>query len=588
MKNSEELFQILRRINGKGYKAYKEIGGVYDFSGLLTLFIDHVQGDPFAEPSKIRARVPQEKARLPENLFENRVRRIALQDFLARAIQSSIEKFPLKRLGSGKSGLITIDKGGQEVLERTSVLVTKEFVEARFYIGLPAEGRAILGDYAEKILSEQIPEMVASGMLWENLPQEELVRFIECVENQEHIRNKLPEMKLVAFVADDSILPRESGVCNRPMADEKAVRFKAPESFRVTMEIPNPILKNGEKITSLTGMGVPQGVSLIVGGGYHGKSTLLKALEQGVYPHIPGDGREYVVTIKNAVKIRAEDGRRVEKVDISAFINNLPYGRGTGDFSTDDASGSTSQAANILEALETGADLLLLDEDTSATNFMIRDERMKALVSRENEPITPFLERVRDLYEKLGVSTILVMGGSGEYFEVADTVMMMKNYLAYDVLGEAKNIADQYKGEKEKEVPPEFSGIVERIPEADSFDPSRGRREVKIDVRSVHSLTFGTTPVDLNGVEQVMNKEQTRAIGYAVYLGVKKFMGGEKTLKKILNDVEIFLDENGLDPLDPFNRNGCHPGSFARPRKFEIAAAINRLRTLKMRQKKNA
>eukprot|EP00438_Fugacium_kawagutii_P004327 Skav220059 [mRNA] locus=scaffold1709:61262:63212:- [translate_table: standard] len=202
---------------------------------------------------------------------------------------------------------------------------------------------------------------------------------------------------------------------------------------------------------TVTGMGITRGVSVIVGGGFHGKSTLLHALQLGIYNKVPGDGREHVVCEPSAVKIRAEDGRSVKCTDISPFINNLPFGKlavmgtmalwkATTEFSTGDASGSTSQAANIIEALEVGAMSLLVDEaprrqtdDTCATNFMIRDEKMKALVAPDKEPITAFVRKVRPLFEELGVSTILVVGGSGDFFTVADAVIMMDEWLGYNV-----------------------------------------------------------------------------------------------------------------------------------------------------------
>jgi predicted ABC-class ATPase len=424
----ERLRRILSRIDGHGYKAYKEIEGSYAFSN-FSLYLDHVQGDPFASPSKVRVRVPQAEAKLPEELFADSTRRLALEDVLARKVHSAIPKSTKGHRGTGKSGLIHIDAGGQEVLQRTALVVTSDWVEARLFVGLPATGRRVLGRQAEAMLCEELPKIAESGLVWSNLPQEEIAAFVACVENQEHIRKQLDALGLIAFVADGAILPRESGAADRPLNREQAIPFKSPDSLRVTVELPNSIDGADGGTNMLSGMGVPKGVTLIIGGGYHGKSTLLRALERGVYPHIPGDGREYVVTNPHAVKIRAEDGRRVEKVDINAFISDLPYGKPTTAFSSEDASGSTSQAANIIEALEVGARALLLDEDTSATNFMVRDARMQALVHKENEPITPFLDRVRELYERFNVSTVLVMGGCGDYFDVADTVIMMRNYL---------------------------------------------------------------------------------------------------------------------------------------------------------------
>ena len=579
----DDLRGTLARIDGRGYRAYKDIAGAYAFDA-FTLFIDHVQGDPFAAPSKVRVRVSQNAANLPPALFEQPVRRLALEDFLARQVRRAIRQTAQGGRGTGKSGLIAIDAGGQEVLERTAVVVSPEWVEARLQVGLPAAGRRVLARQAQAMLCDELPQIARRGLHWENLPQQQARAFVECVENQEHIRAKLAESGLVAFVADGSILPRESGASDRPLSPEQAVAFQSPESLRVSITVPNPAGGPHGSATDVSGMGIPTGVTLIVGGGYHGKSTLLRALERAVYPHVPGDGREYVVTGRDAVKIRAEDGRRVEKVDISPFIADLPYGRSTTAFDGDDASGSTSQAANIVEAVEVGATTLLLDEDTSATNFMVRDARMQALVHKEHEPITPFVDRVGELYATLGVSTVLVMGGCGDYFDAADTVIMMRDYLPIDATADAKRVAHDHATRRRMEAGRPVATTTARIPLAESFDPSRGRREVKIDAKAVDLILFGTEPIDLRGVEQLVDLSQTRAVGYAIHLATTRFLDGRATLADVMDAVERFFNDQGLDALDPFHRAERHPGNFARPRKYEIAAAINRLRTVRMKQ----
>ena len=265
-------------------------------------------------------------------------------------------------------------------------------------------------------------------------------------------------------------------------------------------------------------MGIPKGVTLVVGGGYHGKSTLLRAIERGVYNHIPGDGREFVVTDPTAVKIRAEDGRNVVGVDISPFIGMLPGGHDTHFFITDNASGSTSQAANILEALEAESKLILLDEDTSATNFMIRDRRMQTLIEKVHEPITPFVDKVRQLYKDYGVSTILVMGGSGDYFEVVDTVIAMVEYEPRDVTGEAKEISDKYPTGRIGEGDAGFGRLPERIPLSEGFDSRKGRREINLRAQGLKTLLFGREEIDLSCVEQLTEDGQVKAIGYAMLM----------------------------------------------------------------------
>ncbi|MEX2673086.1 MAG: ABC-ATPase domain-containing protein [Phycisphaeraceae bacterium] len=581
----DDLLTTLRRIDGRGYGAYKDIAGSYEVEPGVMLYVDHVQGDPFAAPSKVRLRVDQQTAALPAALFATRTRNIALADFIARQVRQAIITESGGRRGSGKSGLIRIDAGQQEVLERTAVRLTDAFVEARLEVGLPAAGRKVLGREAAAVLCEDLPAVATAALRWESLPGEEAEAFVACVENQAHIREQLGAMKLVAFVADGSILPRESGASDRPLPSEQAIAFKSPEAKRVSITLPNEaVLPNGQRTRALSGMGIGEGVTLIVGGGYHGKSTLLEALQRGVYFHVPGDGREYVVTRPEAVKIRAEDGRRVERVDIAAFISDLPGGRSTAAFQSEDASGSTSQAANIVEAIEIGATTLLLDEDTSATNFMVRDARMQQLVHKEHEPITPFVDRVRELYQRLGVSTVLVMGGSGDYFDAADSVILMREYEPSDVTDEAKQIAARMPSARVAEAAAALNEPTARIPIATSLSAAKGKRAVKIQGRGVEQIAFGEHEIDLRQVEQIVDPSQTRAIGSAIHLATQ-FMDGQRTLAEVLQQVQRRLAEQGLEALGPFGEAGEHPGNFAQPRRAEIAAAINRLRTLQVKQR---
>ncbi len=578
----DHLRRTLFRLDGKGYKAYKDIQGAYDF-GWFTLFIDHVQGDPFAAPSMLRARVPMTRAAFPADLFGNRIRRTALEDYGARRMDLAVFRESKRIQGSGKSGLITIDSGAQEVLERTACRITPDWVEVRFFVGLPAAGRRILGRQAQSLLCEALPDMIQKGVLWRTYPKGAAWGFVECVENQEAIRDRLDEAGLVAFVGNGSILPREAGHSDRPMPRNHAVPFTAPGSLEMGFNLPNPVSRDPGAPRSIAGMGIPKGVTLIVGGGYHGKSTLLKALERGVYPHVPGDGREYVVTSRDAVKIRAEDGRRVENVDISPFIGTLPGGLDTRGFSTDNASGSTSQAANIVEALEVGANTLLLDEDTSATNFMVRDARMQDLVEKACEPITPFIDRVRELYETFGVSTVLVMGGCGDYFDAADRVIMMNAFVPEEVTEKAGVVARSHPTGRRSETGPCQSWRLERKPVPESFDASRGKKRVKIDAKALDTILYGADRINVRNVEQIVDFSQARAVGTALHLAASRFMDGKTPLRKVLEELDRYLDENGLDLLDPYHRGEKHPGTFARPRRYEIAAAMNRLRSVTFR-----
>ena len=561
----KQLRQILKRIDGKGYKAYKDLQGTYQFPE-FQLFIDYVQGDPFATPSRVRVRLERKEVPVDLSWIQTRERKVALEDWLARKWSRELEKYSFKASGTGKSGLMTMDRPGQEILERTAVVVEPDYMEARIHIGLPARGRTVLGRQSEQMLLDFLPRIVSEMKLSEK-DKKQIEDRMKLTDNQQAIRKALKENGWVAFVADGAVLPRESGISNRPLKSGQVVPFRSPESLQAVIPVPH-----GEPIS---GMAIPEGITLIVGGGYHGKSTLLKAIERGVYNHVAGDGREYVITVEDAVKIRAEDGRRVEKVNISPFISRLPLGKDTDQFSTEDASGSTSQAANIMESLEMGSTCLLVDEDTSATNFMIRDARMQSLVAKGKEPITPFIDKVRQLYEENGVSTILVLGGSGDYFDVADYVIMMDHYLPYDVTRQAKEIAGVHQSGRALEGGESFGEISHRNPVAKSFDARKGRKE-KAEAKGLKSILLGSGTIDLTCLEQLVDPSQTRAIAQILRL-LGKRADGRKSLRQLLEEIESEIKEKGLDWISPFRG---HPGDLALPRKYEIAAAVNRMRTL--------
>ncbi len=567
MSNRENLRQLLLQLDDRGYKSYRDIKGSYQFTD-FTLIIDRVQGDPFATPSQLRVIVPQSVAGFPSQLYQTPAREIALRDYLTRQFDGVVKNFSSHR-GTGNSGLIAITYVGQSVLERTCLFVTEKSVEVRFLVGLPGRGRSISGRQAGEMLCEDVPLIVNQTLKYRSLNTKAIQNHVETVEDAEWLRQELSKKGLVAFVPDGAILPRTSGVDDRPLSNE-AVPFQSPPSLRVKFTCPNRGL--------VTGMGIPKGVTLIVGGGYHGKSTLLRAIELSVYNHIPHDGRELVVTNPAAVKIRAEDGRSIASVDISPFINQLPQNRSTRQFSTTNASGSTSQAANIIEALEAGTELLLVDEDTAATNFMIRDRRMQQLVAKDKEPITPFIDKVRQLYTDCGVSTILVMGGSGDYFDVADTAIAMDNFQPQDVTKEAKEIAQQYRTERLKEGGDKFGTINPRILLPESIDPSRGNKEVKLKVRDVDEVVFGTEEIDLSAVEQIAERGQLRAIAEAIVYGKRQYINGKITLPEILDRVMADIESKGLDIL-----SNLPEGDFVKFRRFELAAALNRLRSLKVK-----
>ena len=562
MKNLSDLKRELEKIDGRGYKTYKTLEGQYSFEDYI-LSIDHVQGDPFASPSRIRV-IVNSNNNFPKNLFDEKYKKITICDFLTRLFSKNIYKYGEKVFGSGKGGLVEISKCSQQVIERTSIIINNEKIEARFYVGFPAKGRSVLSKELEKILFNIIPNIVKNTLIYNNINIKALNDKLKLLEDQEFIRKQLKDKKLIAFIANNSILPRESGISQKPLKDGK--KFISPKELEVEFNTPNRGL--------IKGMGIPEGITLIVGGGYHGKSTLLKALELGVYNHIEGDGREFVITDNTALKVRAEDGRAITKTDISLFINNLPNGKDTKKFYTENASGSTSQAANIIEGIESGTKLFLIDEDTSATNFMIRDSVMQQLVSKDKEPITPFIDVARSLYKQKGISTILVAGSSGDFFDIADLVIQMDNYEPYEVTKKAKALSRGITNVNENlKVDIDFNrvilkGTIESSPKG-----------VKVKTLGKDGISINKENIDLRAVEQIVDNEQLNTIGAIMKYAENKLMGKNLTLAQIADNITEEL-KNNLIGIE--NIKGGY-GSFAIVRKQEIMCAYNRYRKIKIR-----
>ena len=567
LKTAQDLKQHLLSINKRSYPAYKDTKGSYRF-GSYILNIDHVQGDPFASPSRISVLVPGAKAGFPASLFDLPHKRIALEDHLIRLFAKALEQYQFKARGSGKSGLMSISRPGQEILKRTACTISPDdgSITMRLAVGFPANGRTINSGEMIRILFDFLPACVEKTLFYASLNDGAVRSVVDLAEDQQYIREQLKERGLTAFVANGSILPRESGVSSRPM--KKAVPFLSPASMEVTLALPH----HGP----ITGMGIKKGITLIIGGGYHGKSTLLKALELGVYNHIKGDGREYVITDDTAMKIRAEDGRCIHNTDISLFINNLPGGRDTRSFYTEDASGSTSQAANVVEAIEAGTSLLLIDEDTCATNFMIRDELMQRVVHRDQEPITPFIERVRPIYEDCCISSVIVAGSSGSYFHIADQIIQMDCYVPSDITDLAKKEAQNFPLESQPLPMPALPDFDRRP--AGGLLKAQDRIKMKTLGKDAFSLNRDT--VDLRYVEQLTDSEQTTALSYCLRYALLTLCDGRKDLRAVVAALEKQILEKGMESLGGSTKSNA---DMALPRPQEIFACFNRFRGLKMK-----
>jgi predicted ABC-class ATPase len=548
-----DLSNELTALEGTSYGRYKSLRGKW-WTDSAILDILKVQSDPYAPPSRIELHFDAEAADLVSDWHATPERRRSLAVLLAKRLRSACRTRDLR-----------IDAGGQEILRRSSCEVGADgSVAFRLGAQLPGHGRRIAGREAARLLCELLPDAADDALA---VGEAEAERWTRHADDVAALREQVAERGLVAFVADGSMLARRSGVDQRPL--ESGVPFTSPASMAVEFTLPHA--------GPVRGMGIEPGVTLIVGGGFHGKSTLLRALESGVWDHVPGDGRDFVVADRSTVKIRAEDGRAVTGVDVHAFVDHLPSGDDTGRFTTENASGSTSQAAAIVESLEAGARVLLIDEDTAATNLMIRDARMQELVAKDREPLTPLVDLVRSMADDHGVAVVLVMGGSGDYMDVADRVVLMDGYRPEDATARAKALAARPTGRRV-----EAEGF--RMPRARVVDPrsvsSEARGKQRIRAEGTDGLRFGESEVDVRSVEQITDPSMTTGIGLAIEAAVREgWIDGKATVSEALDRLEEALDAGGAAAL-----LRIRDVDLAVPRRHEVAAALNRMRELRVRR----
>ena len=560
----QKLANLLTRVEGQGYKDYQRLQGDFQFDG-FRLFIDHVQGDPFAESSRCRIVLATQLTALPDHLFNNPIRRIAIEDYLGRRFAAAIDAAVEGNRGSGRSGDFEMANYGQQVLDRSTVSIDSSRLEVRFQIGLPADNRRIDAGQARAMLFDELPAVVESALIRIDRDLDTAERHVNCIEDQHFLRAQLETRNLIAFIADGSNLARQSGVDDRPL--QNAIRIKAPDSIAVEMP-----LKHHPPVT---GVAFPVGINLIVGGGFHGKSTLLRAIEQGVYDHIPGDGRELVVSESSCFKLHAEDGRAISGVDIRPFIQNLPDARDCSFFTTTNASGSSSQAASIVEALSAGVHTLLIDEDTSASNFLIRDRRMQSLVPKDKEPITPLSQRICQLRDQYAISLVMVMGGSGDYFSLADRVVMMDSYQPVDKTQKAHELA-QSDVIAESDIA-EILQRSARIPIINCLSATGSSGKPKIKAFGTRLLQFGQEEVPLQALDQLVDTAQLLSIGYLIEKYHQDRSLQETDMVVGLERVLAQLQQRGFDTITPYPM-----GKLALPRLQELVAVVNRMRLLKL------
>ncbi|KAI7966106.1 hypothetical protein MJO29_001854 [Puccinia striiformis f. sp. tritici] len=586
-RNGAALRQMLLERDNRPYPAYRDTEGSWKFDR-FGLDVTRTQSDPFAPPTRLKINLSDDQHRWPHHLRASPIRRTALADWLTRRFARLIRLPPTdsSRSGGGgwhsaKGGDFSIDIPGEQVLERSSCGFNDQNGELtlRMSINLPARGRSILGELAAKMLCDQLSNHVDRGLVWAKEIESEAAAWVETVEDQDALRNLVTEAGLTAFIGNGSILPRQSGASALPMPSSTPglIPFKSPPTLERVFELPNK--------GKVAGMAIPKGITIIVGGGFHGKSTLLEAISNGPSNHTPTSGLSLVVTPTATIPVSSEDGRVVNSCHISPFIRNLPNGKDTECFSTSDASGSTSMAASCVEAIELFGGqpgTILLDEDGCAG-----DDKMRLLVKRESEPITPYIFKVQSLCKDHGISTIMVVGGCGDYCHVADCCIMMENYKAFDTTDRAKKVADSFTFEIETEPADGFQGLRSRKVMSKSLLPLSS--PPKITAKTTHCIQHGPEAsdpdhqLDLTGLIQLSTTSQTRSIaGFLAHIGSSN-QAQSLTLQELMAHYErLWQSEDGVERLARAGRMDA--GALAKVNKLLIGMAVNRLRTARFEQ----
>lgn len=577
MKNSEhpmaDLFTLLESLDGKLFNDYRKLADRVFYHTRYSIRFVHIQGSPGAFPASVcHLRLGTAELGITGEYLSSAARRLATADYLLRAFTTGVSTCARQNRGALGSGSFQPLFLPPQVLERNVVTLDKNEVRIAFHISLPgSHNNRILGGEAVKMFDLELHGIVRTleKAVAETIRLQE---HCEVVEDMMSLQDRLNHYGLVAFVGDGALLARESGVSEGPLR-KGAIPFQAPDQLAVEVELPNA--------GRVRGLGLRPGVNVLIGGGFHGKSTLLNALAMGVYPHLPGDGRERVVTHPQAVLVCAEEGRAVTGLDISGFIDTLPGNVDTATFSTQNASGSTSEAAAIVEAVLAGAKLLLIDEDSSATNFLIKDRNMRRLIPEDT--ITPLFDRVQELHEGFGVSTLIVVGGSSEYLGVAKEVVGMREYLPVYMTDQLENL----KLPKPLRPQTPLALTDRRQVLSENFDPSYHARRLdkNIPVRikplrlQERVLEYGNEKLDLTRLGALVDPQQVSALGYALLLAGKRLKDERLSPSDLAAMLERLIEEEGLETLSQAANDTVF---LARPRRLELAGAINRLRNLKV------
>lgn len=590
MSENVSITEVLRRIDGRDPAQFSELVGHHDFKRFF-LYIDLVEQRGRSFVALVRARALKGNANYPADIWNTNSKRIALEDCIARLMRKDLRaNTPIQEPAPGRHNArredagqpqISLEAGRQEIIERTAVRVSPYWVEARLEIVLPAHGGRIRGKECNEILARDVPRIIERSMLWENMPQERVRGFIDSAACYEIIQVELEKRELLSFVADGAVLPRARVGGDLPLESDRVVPFTTPESLKVTIDLPALPKTEGEpEPRSISGMGIPKGITVILGAKGQGKSTLIRGIQQGIYPHVPGDGREKVITTHKAVKVRADEGRTVGKLDISAFVTTLPRGRDPKEFYARHATETESFVAALVESIEADAKLILIDEDLTPAELLFQDPRIARLV---NSAITPLAKRLHDLWTKLGISSVVATESYGEFLQVADRVFLMQDFKLTDITAETKKICAEVTAPAWEQIA-EYQAPAARVPLKPKLEGVSGPNPFQIHIDSRSELRVRNNRIDVRALEQIGERAQVQGIGYALHYILLNLIDGESTVSQIVDRFEDYINSKGLDYLSPFFSDGKHPGDFARPRREELQQVLNRLPFLRVRR----
>jgi len=559
MKDKLEFYNILKEVDGREPVDLTRLLGDYDFNRYVVKITQAPQGtDEIQLPVVVR--VTHSVAGFPEKLLSSPIRRTALEDFLTRKLSAAIESQATFDASGTARRRIILPRPGQKILPRSTIQITDEFTDIRLAMLIPTQRGRIDGIALQSVFFDDLPMIVQEALLYCNMDSTEVESFVGLMEDADDIRQSLAQRGLVGFVGSGAMIDRAPGT-DVPSYESERTLVIDP-ALQISFDTPH----HG----SISGVGITSGVTLILGDMFSGRIELMQALASGIYNHIPGDGREYIVTMPDTVYIASEPGRSVHRVDLGCFLAEQ-------DYSSISAGPYHSQAASLIEALEVGARVIIMDESDSCPGFFGGDDRVQSLLG-EREGIASLASRARQLAQELGVSTII--GGHAavaSFIPIADTILSIKDGVITNITKEAKASLSSIP---EPSVPPyDFTQLIETarwvIPS--SIDASVGRMDGVIHVEDTGTVTFGRYTIRLGITHQVADIQQTLTLGLIIEYARQRYLDKPRPLRELLDLVERDLSTEGLEQITREVR-----GDLARPRRYEIAAALNRLPSLRV------